>query len=154
MFRSFCMLLLCAVLTSCATSPSAAPQDAESEVRQASDRFWATRERADAAALADLFTEEGILMVPGLPDAVGRNEVRDLLQQRFARARTTEFKVHRREIEVLGDSAYELAWFSEVSRVQEPTRMEGHYVLVWSRGRDDVWRVHRYVYNFSDMTPL
>lgn len=153
MARSFWILILCVALSGCASSP-VATDSAEAEVAQASDRFWATRDSRDAAALAGQFTETGILMVPGLADAVGRAEVRELLKARLASASTTDFKVHRREIEVVDGSAYELAWFSEISqRGGEALRLEGHYLLVWKR-EGDVWRVHRYLYNFSGMTPV
>ena len=153
MIRSLWILIACGMLTSCVRSQ--APEVAEKEVREASDRFHATRQRGDAAAHAGQFTEEGVLMVPGLADAAGRDAVRGLLEKRFAGARTTDFKVHRREIEVAGDSAYELAWYSEVHAGQdESMRLDGRYVLVWKRGSDGAWRVHRDLYNFSGMTPV
>jgi uncharacterized protein (TIGR02246 family) len=125
------------------------------EVQQASDRFWTTRARGDAAALAALFTDDGMFMVPGLPDASGRKAVRELLEQRFAGGRTFDLVVHRREIEVTGDSANELAWYSESHQAQGQTmRMDGRYLLVWQRGGDGAWRVHRYLYNFSGATPV
>lgn len=170
MFRFLSILIACGILTSCVTtqpgprisdmevqqaSDRSAPAIAEMEIQQASDRFWTTRESGDASALAAQFTEEAILMVPGLPDAVGRSAVRDLLKLRFASARTTDFKVHRREIQVVAESAYELAWYSETHRGQgEWTRLEGRYLLFWKRGHDDRWRVHRYFYNFSAATPV
>ena len=157
MARFIGALMVCLVLAGCGTTgaPAAAAGTAETEVREASDRFWATRARADAGALAALFTDDGMFMVPGLPDASGRNAVRALLEQRFAGGRTFDFVVHRREIEVSGDSANELAWYSESHQAQGQTmRMDGRYLLVWRRGGDGVWRVHRYLYNFSGATPI
>lgn len=154
MFRSLWILIACGVLMSCPASQPAA-EVLELEIQQASDRFWTTRQRGDASALAALITDEAILMVPGLPDAVGRNAVRDLLQERFASIRTTDFKVHRREIRVIGDSAYELAWYSEthLGQGEDPLRLQGRYLLVWRRG-GDLWRVHRNLFNYSAVTPL
>src|SRR5688572_18295331 len=99
MLRSLSVVMVCLLLTSCATSQHAA-ETAEIEIRQASDRFWATRERRDAAALAAQFTETASFMVPGLRDATGRTAILELLQKRFAGLRTTDFKVQRREIEI------------------------------------------------------
>lgn len=157
MTRLIGVLMVCLVLAGCgtATAPAAAAGAAELEVQQASDRFWATRARGDAGALAALFTDDGIFMVPGLADAAGRNAVRALLEQRFAGGRTFDFVVHRREIDVSGDSANELAWYSESHQAQGQTmRMDGRYLLVWRRGGDGVWRAHRYLYNFSGATPV
>jgi uncharacterized protein (TIGR02246 family) len=131
------------------------PADARLEVQRASDQFWAARMRGDATAFASQFTEDGSYMVPGLGDAAGRTEILALAQKRFASA-TSEIKVERREIEVSGDTAHELAWYSEVVRPKDdgPMRMFGRYLLVWKRGTDNVWRVHRYLYNFSGADPL
>src|SRR5256885_342392 len=84
----------------------------------------------------------------------GRSEIRELAQQRFASARTTDFKVQRREIQLIGDSAYELAWYSETHRGQDQSlQLQGRYLIVWKRGSDKLWRVHRNLYNFSGATP-
>jgi len=155
MFRSLAILMMCGLVTSCATSqPSTAA--AETEVQQASDRFWATRERGDGPALASQFTDTAIYGVPGLADAAGRDAIRDLLQKRFASVRTSEFKAQRREINVSGDAAHELGWFSEVSHHGEgdAMRMEGRYLIMWARGADRVWRVHRHFYAFSGAKPV
>jgi uncharacterized protein (TIGR02246 family) len=141
-------------LTACVTVQPAT-QQTELEVQQASDQFSTARERGDASSFAALFTEDGIFMVPGLSDAAGRSGVRELAQQRFASGRINDFKIHRREIQVIGDSAYELAWYSETDRRQEqPFRLQGRHFILWKRGSDKVWRVHRYLYNFSDAAPL
>ena len=154
MFRFIAMLIMCGMLTSCAATRPAA-ETARLEVQKASDQFWAIRERRDAPALASRFTETGIYMVPGLPDAVGRSAIRELLEKRLASGPTVDFKVHRREIEVIGDTAYELAWYSEKHHTRESSNLlEGRYAMVWLREHDGAWRVHRYLYNFSAATPI
>jgi uncharacterized protein (TIGR02246 family) len=128
---------------------------AEAAVRQASDRFWSARDQRDAASLAAQFTENGILMVPGLADAVGRSAIRDLLQLRLNAFRIKDFAAERREITVAGDTAYELAWFGETHVTMDgSTRVEGRYVIAWKQEPDGVWRVHRHLSNFSGMKPI
>ncbi|HEU4521161.1 MAG TPA: SgcJ/EcaC family oxidoreductase, partial [Thermoanaerobaculia bacterium] len=130
MSRCLAILIVCA-LTSCATVQPAA-EHSEAEVREASDQFWATRDRGDASAFTAQFTDDGIFMVPGLADATGRDAILKLAEKRFAAVRPTDFTIHRREIDVAGDSAHELAWFSETIRgPHESTRMSGRYLLVW-----------------------
>lgn len=154
MSRFLCALILCAALTPCASSQPSTTT-AEVEVQQASDRFWATRERGDAAALVAQFTENAILMIPGLPDTAGRSAIRKLTEKRFAAAKTTDFKVQRREIQVMGGSAYELGWYSEIHRGEdEPMRLQARYLIVWKREGDRVWRVHRNLYNLSAAEPV
>ena len=155
MLRSLSILLVSLVLTSCATTQPA-PEAAELEVQQASDRFWAARQSEDIPALTEHLTEDAILMIPGLPDAEGRAAIGELLQKRFATGRTANFKVFRREIQVVGDTAYELAWFSDDTHHEQADsfRMEGRYLTVWQRGSDGRWRVHRNFYNFSGAAPI
>ncbi|HEX6176938.1 MAG TPA: DUF4440 domain-containing protein [Thermoanaerobaculia bacterium] len=153
MVRSLTVLTVCAMLASCATVPAATEQ--KLQVEQASDQFTSTRIRGDVAAFAGSFTEDGMFMVPGVQDATGRAAVRDLAQRRFAGATIEDFKIHRREIDVAGDSAYELAWYSEIDRRKDQAfRMEGRYFILWSRSSDNVWRVQRFLYSFSDAAPL
>ena len=152
MSRFLSVLGVCALLVSCATAP---PPEQKRQVEEASDQFSAARVRGDVAAFSAAFTEDGIFMVPGLKDASGRAAVSDLAQRRFAGATVEDFVLQRREIDVAGDSAYELAWYSEIDRRKEQAfRMSGRYFVHWQRGSDGVWRVRRFLYNFSDASPL
>ena len=154
MYRTLGILFICGALSACASVPPGG-QQVNAVVEQTSDRFWSTRQSGDAAALATQFTEDGILMIPGLPDSAGREAIQSLVQQRAATTQISDFKIQRREIEVLGDTAHELGWFSEVYRGQGPSmRMQGRYSIVWKRGGDNVWRVHRNQYNFAGATPV
>lgn len=134
---------------------TASAESAEAAVRQASERFWRTRDQKDASLIAAQFTENGILMVPGVADAVGRDAIRDLLQARLNAVSTKDFKAGRAEITIAGDLAYELASFGETLVTMDgSTRTEGRYLLVWRHEPDGVWRVHRHLWNFSGMKPL
>ena len=154
MWKSLLVFTVCGALTACATAPASTEQT-EREVERASDAFQAARQRGDAAAFAAHFTDDGVYMVPGIADAAGRDAIRDLAQKRFAGGRTDEFRILQRDIEVAGDSAWEVASFSEADRrPSQSFRMKGRHLIHWKRGSDGVWRVHRYLYNFSDATPL
>ena len=149
MLRPLYVLILCSLFAACASSQPAPPM-AHGEVEQASDRFWDARVRGDVSSIASRLTEDTIFMVPGLPDAVGRIVVSETMQLRFQTLRPADFTIHRREIHVDGAIAHELGWYSETHRGHdEPMRMSGRYLLVWQRGRDGVWRVHRNMFNFS-----
>lgn len=153
MSRYFFIIALCAALHGCVTASDSSEQPGGPQLEEASHRFIETRQTGDASSFAALFTEDGMFMVPGIPDAAGRSAVRELAQKRFSAARSIDLVIHRREIEVLGDTATELAWFSETSPAGDH-RMEGRHSIVWKRGSDQVWRVHRYLYSFSDARPL
>jgi len=148
------VILVSMALLACATAPPTATET-ELQIQRASDAFSAARDRGDAAALAAMFTDDGIFMVPGLPDADGREAVLALAQQRFEGDPIEEIKILRRDIQAAGDTAYELAWFSETSRRPDQAfRYKGRQLIVWKLERDNVWRVQRYLYSFSDARPV
>lgn len=147
------LVALCVLFIGCATSSALSDQESERAIQEASDRFIAARQSGDASSFAAYFTDDGIFMVPGILDAAGRTAVEELAKKRFAGGPSSEFVIHRREIRAFGDLANELAWFAETSATGDH-RMEGRHSIVWKRGSDDVWRVHRYLYAFSDATPL
>jgi uncharacterized protein (TIGR02246 family) len=181
--RVIAILSVCAILTACASQPAGQQAEpdvqqasapareleqavvadrplqqaaaAERNIQQASDHFFTTRQHGDASSFAALFADNGAFMVPGLADATGRDAIRELAQVRFASGRSEDFKIERREIEVVGDSAYELAWFSETDRRPgQSFRMQGRHFILWKRGSDEAWRVQRYLYNYSGAEPL
>lgn len=149
------VVLVSLALLACATSPPPAATETELQVQRASDAFSAARERGDAASFAAMFTDDGIFMVPGLPDAAGREAVLALAQQRFEGDPTEEIKIVRRDIQAAGDTAYELAWYSETDRRPDQSfRLQGRQFILWKLERDNVWRVQRYLYSFSGARPV
>lgn len=145
------VLLASVLLAGCSAVKPASFSSTEPAVTRASDQVWAAHERGDALGLASMVTEDAILMVPGYPDVRGRTGIQEAAQQMFASTRITNFKVERREIRVVDDSAYELAWYSETLQGQDgsSTPVQGRYLIVWKRGRDGNWRVHRNLFNLA-----
>ena len=146
------IVVLLFTLTGCASGRPSTEQ-AEQAVQSASDRFFEARQRGDASAFAALFADDGIFMVPGLVDAAGRSAVQELAEKRFANGVSSDFEIHRREIDVVGDKAYEVGWFSETT-ADRSHRMQGRHLIVWQRASDGGWRVRRYLYSFSGAQPL
>jgi uncharacterized protein (TIGR02246 family) len=122
-----------------------------SEIEEARSAFWEAHGRGDARALAALVTEDAILMAPGMPDIRGRGAIRNTAEQMFAALSISDFKIERSEIEVLRDTAYEVTSYSETLRPTggKPDSVQGRYLIVWKRGRDGVWRVHRNLFNMA-----
>lgn len=147
----FRVLLICVVVTGCSTVTPVSTSSAESDVTRASDQVWAAHERGDPLGLAAMVTEDAILMVPGYPDVRGRTAIQEAAQQMFASTQIIDFKVEQREIQVLADSAYELAWYSETLRGRDgsSTPVRGRYLIVWKRGTDGNWRIHRNLFNLA-----
>ena len=131
---------------------SSRPAASIADIENVGNRLWAAHEQGDAAALADLVTDDAVLMVPGFPDVRGRDAIRAAADGMFKTTRIENFKIKRREIRVVGDEAYELAWYSEVMRPQqgEPRHLDGRYLIVWKRDAAGHWLVHRNLFNFAN----
>src|SRR5688572_18892383 len=111
-----CPVAFLIVFAGCVATAPPTTQDFVAEVQRASDQYFAARERGDVAALASHVADDVVFMVPGLTDATGRDKFREVMQQRLANVRITDFKIEQREITVTGDTAHELGWFSEANR--------------------------------------
>ncbi|HEY3052924.1 MAG TPA: SgcJ/EcaC family oxidoreductase [Thermoanaerobaculia bacterium] len=136
-------------LLGCATHHGSDKQ--RSEIEQARSAFWEAHARGDARALAALVTEDAILMAPGMPDIRGRSAIQNTAQQMFTALSITDFKIERSEIQVIGDTAYEVTSYSETLHPTSgtPGAVQGRYLIVWKRGQDTVWRVHRNLFNMA-----
>lgn len=147
-------LLIWVAFSACTTARTPTER-LEAEVRSASDQVWVAHERGDALALAALVTEDAVLMVPGFPDVVGRSAIQAAAEQMFASTRISDFHVKQREIKVISDMAYELAWYSETLRAQagSSNSVDGRYLIVWKRGTDNRWQIHRNLFNFASAVP-
>jgi uncharacterized protein (TIGR02246 family) len=98
-----------------------------------------------------MVTEDAVLMAPGMSDIQGRSAIRDTAQQMFTALRITDLKIERSEIDVIGDTAYELTTYSETLHPKggQASPVQGRYLIVWKRGRDGAWRVHRNLFNMA-----
>lgn len=155
MLRALAVVIVCGLSAACAVS-QAGTASGGAEVLEASEEFWATRSKGDAPSLALQFTETGVLGIPGLADAVGRDAIRALIEKRSKSVRIDDFKAQRRGIDVIANAAYEWGTFSELNHYTngDSMQMEGRYLIVWRRGTDARWRVQETFYNFSSATPV
>lgn len=142
-------LVVLALAAACATQNTGKRQIGE--VERARDQFWEIHGRGDAAALADALTDDAILMAPGVPDLRGRAAVRAAAEQMFSALRITDFKIQTSEIDVIGDTAYEVSTYSETLHPKDgvPTPVQGRYLIVWKQRADGRWLIHRNLFNFA-----
>ena len=133
----------------CSGRPSTAK--AEAEIARSRDAFWAAHERGDAVAMAAYLTEDAVLMAPGSPSVRGRTAIQAAATQMFTSLRITDFKILSSEVSVLDSTAYELTSYTETLRPTAglPSPVEGRYLIVWLRGPDGQWRLHRNLFNMA-----
>lgn len=104
----------------------------------------------DAAGLAGLYTKEGAVLPPGAPRFDGTEGVRGFWQAAIDMG-LTDIALDPLEVEEVGDTAIEIG---RVTGALKPanggaTQLAGKYLVIWKRGPDQTWRLHRDIWNFD-----
>lgn len=116
-------------------------------IAAAAREFSSLYERGDAAAMAAIYTEDGIIFPPGREAITGREAI-----ERYWRLAPGQRVISHRTISdsiVVSDSiAYDWGTYT-VSGARNGERYSGggKYVIVWREVRDGVWRMHLDMWN-------
>ena len=108
--------------------------------------FVAAFLRGDAKAIANLYTEDALVMAPGSAATSGRQAIAAFWQGSIDSG-TTGLTLETTETESAGDLAYELGNVRLVAK--DGTTSEARYVVVWKR-IDGKWMLHRDIWNSSE----
>jgi uncharacterized protein (TIGR02246 family) len=142
-------LVFATTLTAFSILPAmVAAQNAAAGIAETSERFEAAYNSGDAAAMAELYTEDGALLPPGAARVDGREGIAALWQG-YMDAGVQDLDLETVEIEDHGDSASEVGIYTLTVPDGEGGRVTGHgkYIVLWQRGEDGVWRLHRDIWN-------
>ncbi len=142
-------LAFASVLTAFAAFPAVvAAQDAAAGIAETTERFEAAYNGGDAAAMAELYTEDGALLPPGAARVDGRDGIRALWQG-YMDAGVRDLDLETVEVEDHGDSASEVGAYTLTAPDGEGGRVtgQGKYIVLWQKGDDGVWRLHRDIWN-------
>ena len=142
-------LVLAATLTAFSAFPAiAAAQDAAAGIAETSKRFESAYNSGNAAAMAELYTEDGALLPPGAARVDGREGIAALWQG-YMDAGVQDLDLETVEVEDHGDSASEVGTYTLTVPDGEGGRAsgQGKYIVLWQRGEDGVWRLHRDIWN-------
>jgi uncharacterized protein (TIGR02246 family) len=91
----------------------------------------------DAAAVANLYTEDATLLPPGSPSVKGRKNIQQYWQA-FFDAGASDAQLRVVDVTAFGDMAYEIGAFeANLPSPQGGTaRTQGKYVVIWKRQPD------------------
>jgi uncharacterized protein (TIGR02246 family) len=103
-------------------------QSVRSEIEKANAAWTAAFNRGDAAGVAALYTEDAIVLPPGLPIVRGRADIEKLWQGAFASTKNPQLKTL--EVTSFGDAAREIG---EVTVEKGGTPSVGKYVVIWKK---------------------
>jgi ketosteroid isomerase-like protein len=112
--------------------------------------FVAAYEAGDAAALASLYTDDAALLEPDKPPIRGRETILRDLEAWFGGFSFSNGRFETWELEVLGDTAWDLSYFEMEALRRETGERFGErwkQLCIWKRADDGIWRLHRLMYN-------
>ncbi len=104
----------------------------------------------NAAGVAELYTEDAVLMPPG----AARHDGRDAIQQYWQGlldAGVGDVSLATQEVEDAGNSAVEVGLISATAPGDGDARVSltGKYIVIYRRDGGGNWRLHRDIWNFD-----
>ncbi|MCC3151640.1 SgcJ/EcaC family oxidoreductase [Hymenobacter sp. BT770] len=120
------------------------------EIRRANATFEANFERGDAAAVASLYTPNGVLLPTGMEPIEGPAGIQAFWQGAMEMG-IKRVKLHTREVEQLTDTAIELGNYT-LYGPQDTQLDQGKYVVVWKE-QEGQWKLHQDIWNTSQPAP-
>lgn len=107
-------------------------------------QFSAAMKRADAGAIASMFTEDGEYIAAAAKGFVtGRTAIEELFAATFKAVRFIDVVITTASVQVEGDTAYETGNNRVTFQAGDspPVTRTGRYLTVWKRQQDGVWRI-------------
>ncbi|NNG15683.1 MAG: nuclear transport factor 2 family protein [Gemmatimonadales bacterium] len=140
--------ILCAALL---TLPSAAlGQDyggAKAAIHQGTKAWMAGWNAGDAAAVAALYAEDGVVMAPGAEPAKGRAAIEALMNGALEAAGGSKMEIKPTEVMESDGMAVEVGTFAEIA-ADGSHRDHGRYMAIWKKV-DGKWMLYRDIWNSS-----
>jgi uncharacterized protein (TIGR02246 family) len=139
--RHFSIPLLLLLATPALAQSVHADHEAIDRVNQ---EFMRAFSASDAGAIAALYTDDALFLAPGMEPLSGHEQIRAFLGGAIE-AGISRLALDTGEIDIHGDVAHEVGTYRMYAGDQLVDR--GNYMVVWQRGDDGVWRLHRDMIN-------
>jgi uncharacterized protein (TIGR02246 family) len=132
------------------TANGAASAGAREDIEAALATFAAAFNGGDGAGVAALYTEDAALLPPGEMRVDGRAAIQGYWQGAID-AGISDLTLEAVEVAEDGAHAYEVGRFSLAvpGENDAKTVVAGKYIVVWMKGADGVWRLHRDIWNVT-----
>jgi uncharacterized protein (TIGR02246 family) len=113
-------------------------------------KFTAAYNRADAAGVAALYTENAVTQPPNSEAVRGREDIQRFMQDGFA-VGLKDLDLTTVSVEGSGDTAYEIGTYTIKNAPRGKAAMtdSGKYMAVWKRGADGEWKLYADIWNSS-----
>lgn len=120
--------------------------DISKDIRMADDVFEKHFQEGDSASIAELYTDDGMLLPTGSDFIHGKESIRDFWQGAMNMG-IKEVKLEIMETEIQGDSVIELGRY-QLKGAGGEVMDWGKYVVIWKQEQGS-WKLHRDIWNSS-----
>ena len=120
------------------------------EIRHANDEFEAAFERSDAAAIANLYTPNGLLLPTGMNAIQGSAGIEAFWQGAMEMG-IKRVKLDSQDVEELTDTAIELGHYT-LFGPNDQLLDQGKYLVVWKEQQGQ-WKLYQDIWNSSMPAP-
>jgi uncharacterized protein (TIGR02246 family) len=143
------LVLLTATILALSANPGMA-QNAEQAIAEASVAWETAFNEGDGQGVADLYSEDGAVFPPGAARIDGKDAIAAFWQGAIDSG-LKDADLHTTEVAELGDLAYETghATLSAPGTDGNVVPVALKYIVVWQRGDDGMWRLHRDIWNMG-----
>jgi ketosteroid isomerase-like protein len=135
--------------TATATGSVSSDAEARDAIRRQASQMVAIWPSENLDSIMPKFSDDAVLQFPDMPDARGRDAVREALKQGFDAVEIQSLETEIDTIEVFDDVAYEWGRYTErMAEAGKPAvTAEGRYLMRWQRDADGSWKVTRFTGN-------
>jgi ketosteroid isomerase-like protein len=124
-------------------------QAVRESINEGNRNFGGAVARKDYAAMAALYTENAMVLPPDGPIVTGKPAIEEFWRSAAKALGLTDAVLKTRDLEVASDTAYEVG---EANLKLGSGQVMVKYLVVWVKGGDGNWRVHRDIWNAMPAT--
>lgn len=140
-------------LISCQPADTFDAEAVKAEIEAVNAKIAEAIANQDVEAVAALYTEDAWLMPAHHAMVTGREGVRSHMEEAFSMG-MQDLSLTTEEIRGHGNLAYEVGTFAATITMGEATmEEEGKYIVIWQKGQDGQWRIHRDIWNSNEPLP-
>jgi len=133
----------------CQSKKSQKDQEALDRIEELHRKDIAASKARDFKTLLSLWTEDGVLLLPGKKPVVGKEALKAYMDEQAEISRTYKIKKYKHaweEIKVIGDWAFEWGFYegeAEMIKGGEIIREQGKLLRILKRQEDGSWKAAR-----------